>query len=1101
MKTLKYYWAIAVLCLLSIFTSNAQNVEVENALKQKYSLVQYHSECGGWYFLSYNSGGTPMFGFADAKGNVVISEAYQYKLYPGYISCHLLDLAQKSLHDQWLVDCKVYERQFLEYQKVEAKYKADVAAFNAKVEAAEAEATRRWERAKQMAIKKAQYEAQKLQQQTSGSILGAVLGGIAGGVSVAAAANSVKYEPFLNQVLGERDLLVKPSKPYNPRPKKPQEPADGYYWKSFSLRQPCPYEYIDFDQIKERGQFADVQYEGKWGLVDAEMNEIIPCMNNSRVRNTCYSNGLTLVKHRNLYGVIDKNAKFVIPIAYKSLAWNDFRFMAETDTGFGLLSEAGEEIIPCKYKKIYNVHGYWLCNSKDNWGIFSKDYDELYPCQFQDIRLEKVGGKLIVYNKNKGLWGALEFDTGKELLDNKYSSITSVDLGLSGNFYKVCRNGSYGLYADNGIMVIPCEFSNIVSTTIKTLKGSVPMIEVERNGTKGLYETNGVVIIKPGKYNSYSKSASYYKVCKDSKYGICDLYGNELIPCEYSSLSYNSKLSAFIATKDGKQGIVSSMGREIFPFVDAQKLKLFSNEPMCLLVSNGTNKGYGAIDYSGRLIVPMKNKSDKIDKIEKKIIKLKKKDPTIATNYSEKLELLKADKKDRARLRYNSKKERETFSFFAKNYVERNINEWQKKGEFEKVDDWKKRVNKNTLTQRVFALTKEAQDVYIKNYERVKPVDKPYIVGDYDPDHETYRIHTNYSKNDIIVQVPSKDALEFKTAFAELIKGPRFFVDNDAISLAEYSFAQPNGFKYKYSNEASLTYSIADVKYDFDAIEIDKNLLGGRRKGKQTISTSTITIGKSDIDINIPTTESVRNNTFAVIIANENYDNEKIVQYAYNDGQVFKDYCRKTLGLPEENIHFRPDATLNNMKFELNWLKAVTKTHPNAQIIFYYAGHGMPDDSTRESYLLPVDGYSTVSSTGLKLSELYASLGDFPAKNVLVMLDACFSGADRSDNVMANVRGVRIAPRIDKPRGNVIVFSATSNQQTALPYQEQSHGLFTYFLLKYLQNNPKETNLGTWFDYIRTNVSQKASVINSKEQTPTAIVSTSLTASWQSLSL
>ena len=119
---------------------------------------------------------------------------------------------------------------------------------------------------------------------------------------------------------------------------------------------------------------------------------------------------------------------------------------------------------------------------------------------------------------------------------------------------------------------------------------------------------------------------------------------------------------------------------------------------------------------------------------------------------------------------YRAKQEHKTFSFFAKNYVERNINEWQKKGEFEKSDDWKKRVNKNTLNQRVFALTKEAQDIYIKDFMRVMPADKTYIVGDYDPDHETYRIHSDYSKSDILVQVPSNDALEFKTTFASLNK-------------------------------------------------------------------------------------------------------------------------------------------------------------------------------------------------------------------------------------------------------------------------------------------------------------------------------------------
>ena len=1099
--TLKCLLVMGVFSLLSITTSKAQNASVESALKRKFDLVQYHSECGGWYFLSYTSAGVPMYGFADAKGNIVVSGATDYKMYPGYMSCLLLDQAKKRLHDRWIADCKVYETKLNEYQRVEAKHKADMESYNIKVQAAEQEATRRWERAKQEAMKRAQYEAQRLQQQSSGSILGAVLSGVAGVASVAAAAKSVKYEPFLNQVLGERNLLVKPAKPYNPAPKKPVEPSNGLYWKSFSLRQPCKYEFIDFSQIEEKGSFADVQYQGKWGLVDAEMNEIIPCVNIKRVRAKVLKNGLTMIYHQNKYGVLNKNAKSVVPVAYKSLVWNGSRFLAETDAGFGLLSEKGVEIIPCKYKEIKSSYGYWLCCDNDKWGIFSGDYDELYPCQFQSVNLAKVGEKLVLYNKSKGLWGVLEFHTGKELLGNKYASIRSVDLGQAGSFYKACRDNNYGLYADNGVMVIPCEFSNIKSVNIKFGSETKPMIEVSKDGTKGLFETNGVVVIKPGKYTSYTKKDSYYEVKVGTRLGACDLYGNELVPCEYSLLAYDDKHSFYYAERNGKRGLVSETGRELFPFVQAETLGLLAGEPSCLRVGDGTSKGYGIIDYGGNIIFPMKNKLDKIHKLTQKIAKLKIKNPAIDANYTDKSAMLNADKEARTLMNYRAKQERGTFSFFAKNYVERNINEWQKKGEFERTDDWKKRVNKNTLNQRVFALTKEAQDIYIRDFERVKPADKPYIVGDYDPDHETYRIHSSYSKNDILVQVPFSDALEFKTAFASLPKEPRFFVDNDAVGLAEYVFTLPNGAKYKYSNEASLTYSIADVKYDFDAVEIDKSFTGEKKKGKQTISTSTFSIGKSDIDINIPTTEKVNQNTFAVIIANENYDNEKMVQYAYNDGQVFRDYCRKTLGLPEENIHFRPDATLNNMKFELNWLKAVTKTHTDAQVIFYYAGHGMPDESTRESYLLPIDGYSTVSSTGFKLSELYASLGDLPANNVLVMLDACFSGADRSDNVMANVRGVRIAPRVDKPRGNVVVFSATSNQQTALPYQDQSHGMFTYFVLKYLQNNPTNANFGAWFDYVKTNVAQKASVINSKEQTPTAIVSTSLVETWKGLSL
>ena len=115
---------------------------------------------------------------------------------------------------------------------------------------------------------------------------------------------------------------------------------------------------------------------------------------------------------------------------------------------------------------------------------------------------------------------------------------------------------------------------------------------------------------------------------------------------------------------------------------------------------------------------------------------------------------------------------------------------------------------------------------------------------------------------------------------------------------------------------------------------------------------------KSDVDQNIPTGKLMRTHTFALIIANENYMEVANVPNALNDGQIFKEYCQKTLGIPESNIRYIPDATLNRMKRQLSWITQVMEAYKgDANIIFYYAGHGIPDESNQSSYLLPVDGY------------------------------------------------------------------------------------------------------------------------------------------------
>ena len=257
----------------------------------------------------------------------------------------------------------------------------------------------------------------------------------------------------------------------------------------------------------------------------------------------------------------------------------------------------------------------------------------------------------------------------------------------------------------------------------------------------------------------------------------------------------------------------------------------------------------------------------------------------------------------------------------------------------------------------------------------------------------------------------------------------------------------------------------------------------------------------SEVDKNIPVTNTQNTNTFAVIIANENYTSVASVPFALNDGNIFQEYCKKTLGIPAKNIRYVPNATLNQIKAQVNWLQDVTKAYANANIIFYYAGHGIPDESSRSSYLLPIDGTGTDVTTGYKLDNLYASLGAIPAKSVTVFMDACFSGSKRENGMLASARGVALVAKSGVPRGNMVVFSAAQGDETAYPNHEEKHGMFTYFLLKKLQETKGDVTLQELGSYITEKVSQESIVLNDKSQTPCVTASSSLDASWKTWKL
>ena len=259
---------------------------------------------------------------------------------------------------------------------------------------------------------------------------------------------------------------------------------------------------------------------------------------------------------------------------------------------------------------------------------------------------------------------------------------------------------------------------------------------------------------------------------------------------------------------------------------------------------------------------------------------------------------------------------------------------------------------------------------------------------------------------------------------------------------------------------------------------------------------------KADVDENLPTTTTINDNTLAVIIANEHYQDIAAVPYANNDGAIFAEYCKKSLGLPATNVHLVKNATLNNMKREINWLKQVSDAYKGtARIIFYYAGHGIPDETTRDAYLLPVDGLGTDITTGLSLQEIYTTLGELKAKSITVFLDACFSGSMRDGNMIASARGVAIKAKSSAPKGNMVVLSAASGDETAYPYKEKHHGLFTYYLLKKLQASNGNTSLGELQSYIADEVAKKSIVVNGKSQTPTVLPSVNVGDSWKSWTL
>ena len=226
------------------------------------------------------------------------------------------------------------------------------------------------------------------------------------------------------------------------------------------------------------------------------------------------------------------------------------------------------------------------------------------------------------------------------------------------------------------------------------------------------------------------------------------------------------------------------------------------------------------------------------------------------------------------------------------------------------------------------------------------------------------------------------------------------------------------------------------------------------------------------------------------------------MESALNDGETFAKYCTSTLGIPESQVMLLENLTYAEMLSAMQKLRQlVGALGDGVDVIVYYAGHGFPDEGSKDAYLLPVDGDGFTTAASFPLKKFYSDLSAMGADNVMVFLDACFSGATRDGGMLAQARGVALKPKQAAPEGSMFVLSAASDQETALPYKEKNHGMFTYFLLKKLQDTKGNVTLSDLSSYVEENVKKNSLSVNRKLQSPRASVSGRLADQWTSKKL
>jgi len=227
----------------------------------------------------------------------------------------------------------------------------------------------------------------------------------------------------------------------------------------------------------------------------------------------------------------------------------------------------------------------------------------------------------------------------------------------------------------------------------------------------------------------------------------------------------------------------------------------------------------------------------------------------------------------------------------------------------------------------------------------------------------------------------------------------------------------------------------------------------------------------------------------ALVIGIEKYSDLPEAEFAERDAAAVRGHLL-ALGYPSRNVLFLTGMLATKAgieKYVGSWLPRYVKD--DSRVFVYFSGHGAPDTKTGQAYLVPWDGDPKfLENTGYPIKRLYAQLNALKAKEIVVVMDSCFSGAGGRSLIPKGTRP--LVSKVDtagEAAGKLVVMTASAADEITGTVEDQGHGLFTYYFLKGLsgaaQDKSGRVSAKGLYDYLLPKV-QDAARRDNRDQTP-----------------
>ncbi|RLE71847.1 MAG: hypothetical protein DRJ45_02920, partial [Thermoprotei archaeon] len=205
-------------------------------------------------------------------------------------------------------------------------------------------------------------------------------------------------------------------------------------------------------------------------------------------------------------------------------------------------------------------------------------------------------------------------------------------------------------------------------------------------------------------------------------------------------------------------------------------------------------------------------------------------------------------------------------------------------------------------------------------------------------------------------------------------------------------------------------------------------------------------------------------NRLALVIGVGDYDKLPKLPCSINDARLMKEIVKKLMGVKDENLKYLENPTLAEMHKGFSWLITKAKTKRRPWVLIYYSGHGATDISG-EAYWLPVDADNNaryLPVTAMKVEEVYKKLQEIRDTEIVIIVDACYSGKGKS--VMLADAKPLVVTKIKYPKGHYSLLLASRADEIST-YLDIGYSAFTYALYKTLTSDDiLDNNENGWLE-------------------------------------